>query len=50
MIPEGTPIATLQIPGGIAELEVHPDALAAINASKAAEAAKAAVVAAPASA
>ena len=50
VIPEGTPIATLQIPGGIAELEVHPDALAAINASKAAEAAKAAVVAAPASA
>jgi len=28
VIPEGTPISTLLIPGGIAELEIHPDALA----------------------
>jgi DNA topoisomerase-1 len=27
VIPEGTPISTLLIPGGIAELEIHPDAL-----------------------
>jgi len=31
VIPEGTPIATLLIPGGIAELEIHPEAFAAIK-------------------
>ena len=27
VIPEGTPIASLLLPGGVAELEVHPDAV-----------------------
>ncbi|HEY0138419.1 MAG TPA: topoisomerase DNA-binding C4 zinc finger domain-containing protein, partial [Nannocystis sp.] len=31
VIPEGTPISTLLIPGGIAELEIHPDAFAALK-------------------
>ena len=50
VIPEGTPIATLQIPGGIAELEIHPDALAGIKAAEVAAAAVAAATAAAAAA
>lgn len=46
VIPEGTPIATLQIPGGIAELEIHPDALAGVQAAAAARAAAVPVAAA----
>ncbi|MBK7829904.1 MAG: type I DNA topoisomerase [Nannocystis sp.] len=50
VIPEGTPITTLQIPGGIAELEIHPAALASIKAAElaAAAGAAAAIAAAPA--
>ncbi len=46
VIPEGTPISTLLIPGGIAELEIHPDAFAAIKGLPAPAAAPAAVPAA----
>ena len=44
VIPEGTPISTLLIPGGIAELEIHPDAFAAIKGLPAPEALAAAPV------
>ncbi|MFY0537882.1 hypothetical protein [Nannocystis pusilla] len=47
VIAEGTPVAELLIPGGLAELEIHPDALAA---KADAENKPAAVVAAPAAA
>ncbi|MEM7152925.1 MAG: DNA topoisomerase [Myxococcota bacterium] len=37
VIPEGTPVASLVIPGGVAELEIHEEAMAEIAAAEAAE-------------
>ena len=31
LIPEGTPVQQLVIPGGVAELEVHPEAMAELE-------------------
>ncbi|HVH97079.1 MAG TPA: type I DNA topoisomerase [Enhygromyxa sp.] len=31
VIPEGTPVTALLLPGGVAELEIHPDAAAELN-------------------
>ena len=33
VIAEGTPVAELVIPGGVAELELHPDAVASLGAA-----------------
>ncbi|MFV8749068.1 type I DNA topoisomerase [Nannocystaceae bacterium ST9] len=41
VIPEGTPVTALQLPGGLAELKVHPEALADQQAAAAAAAAAA---------
>jgi len=38
VIPEGTPVTTLQMVGGLAELEVHPEAAADVAAAAALEA------------
>ena len=34
IIPEGTPVASLVIPGGVAELELHPEAVAELSAQR----------------
>jgi DNA topoisomerase-1 len=31
VIPEGTPVVALQLPGGLAELELHPEAVAELG-------------------